>query len=118
MATHQRDTSLLFSRVGCLSLIETADTQSRLFSELQLLLCCDLLRRRRLGQVETGDGQLDDRRGGSGRWSRGRERVEDATDARVVRFREIRTGKLAVRLSVRVRVLDALATYQQQQQHY
>ena len=27
------------------------------------------------------------------------------------RFREIRTGKLAVRLSVRVRVLDALATY-------
>ena len=41
----------------------------------------------------------------------GRERVEDAANARVVRFREMRAGKLAVRLSVRVRVLDAPATY-------
>ena len=41
----------------------------------------------------------------------GRERVEDAANARVVRFREMRAGKLAVRLSVRVHVLDAPATY-------
>ena len=40
----------------------------------------------------------------------GRERVDDAADARIVRFREIRTAELTVRLTVSVRVDHTLAT--------
>lgn len=74
------------------------------------------LRCRRLRQVETGDGQLDnprcaDSRVGCGRRRDGsRERVEDAADTRIIRLGEIGTGKLAVRLAERARELDALAT--------
>ena len=39
-----------------------------------------------------------------------RKRVDDAVDARIVRFRKVRTAELSVRLSVRVGVDHTLAT--------
>ena len=58
------------------------------------------------GEVDGVDGELYDL------VTLGREGVDDAADAGIVRFREIGTAELSVSLPVRVGVDHALATCQ------
>lgn len=60
------------------------------------------------------DGQFDNPSGGDRvglrRRQRRRERVEDASDTRIVRLRKIGTGELAVDLAERAGVFHTLTT--------